>query len=178
MRPIPTLETARLRLRERTPDDAGALFPIFADVDLMTYWSSGPHQSIEETRAKLTKSADVQRVFRGWAITLAGDDTAIGFVTLREKRPGVSEIGYMVARPNWGRGIAREAVSAVLDQVLRVEGQRRVIADTDPENAASNGLLKALGFTLEGRLREEWETHLGVRDTFLWGLLASEWNAR
>jgi cysteinyl-tRNA synthetase len=38
--------------------------------------------------------------------------------------------------------------------------------------------LKALGFTLEGRLREEWETHLGVRDTFLWGLLASDWTAR
>ncbi|PMY02106.1 GNAT family N-acetyltransferase, partial [Pseudomonas sp. MPR-R2A5] len=93
----------------------------------------------------------------------------------REKRPGVSEIGYLVARQHWGSGIAREAVSAVLDQVLRVEGQRRVIADTDPENTASNGLLKALGFTLEGRLREEWETHLGVRDTFLWGLLASDW---
>lgn len=178
MRPTPTLETARLRLRARGPDDAEALFPIFADAELMTYWSSGPHHSIEETRAKLTKPADVQRVFRAWAITVSHDDTAIGFVTVGERRPDVSEIGYMVGRAHWGRGIAREAASAVLDHLFRVEAQRRVFADTDPENAASNGLLKALGFTFEGRLREEWETHLGVRDTFLWGLLASEWRAR
>lgn len=175
MRPIPTLETARLCLRERTVDDADALFPCFADAEAMTYWSHAPHDSVEQTRAKF---AEPFAEWRAWAITLRGDDRAIGFVAIGERRPGVSEIGYMVGRAHWGSGIAREAVSVVLDQVLRVEGQRRVFADTDPENAASNGLLKALGFTLEGRLREEWETHLGVRDTFLWGLLASEWNAR
>lgn len=175
MRPMPVLDTARLRLRERTVDDAEALFPSYADAEAMTYWSHAPHDSVEQTRAKI---AEPSAEWRAWAITLARDDRAIGFVAVGEKRPGVSEIGYMVARPHWGSGIAREAVSAVLDQVLRVEGQRRVFADTDPENAASNGLLKALGFTLEGRLREEWETHLGVRDTFLWGLLASEWTAR
>jgi RimJ/RimL family protein N-acetyltransferase len=175
MRPIPVLDTGRLRLRERTVEDAEALFPSYADVEAMTYWSHAPHISVEQTRAKF---AEPSVEWRAWAITLAGEDRAIGFVAVGEKRPGVSEIGYMVARAQWGRGIAREAVSAVLDQLLRVEGQRRVFADTDPENAASNGLLKALGFSLEGRLREEWETHLGVRDTFLWGLLASEWNAR
>lgn len=175
MRPIPVLDTGRLRLRERTADDAEALFPSYADVEAMTYWSHAPHMSVEQTRAKI---AEPSAEWRAWAITLAGDDRAIGFVAVGEKRPGVSEIGYMVTRAQWGRGIAREAVSAVLDQLLRVEGQRRVFADTDPENVASNGLLKALGFTLEGRLREEWETHLGVRDTFLWGLLASDWTAR
>ncbi|MFZ5796563.1 MAG: GNAT family N-acetyltransferase [Sphingomonas sp.] len=175
MTPIPVLDTGRLRLRERTVEDAEALFPSYADVEAMTYWSHAPHTSVEQTRARI---AEPPGEWRAWAITLAGDDRAIGFVAVGEKRPGVSEIGYMVARAHWGRGIAREAVSAVLDQVLCVEGQRRVFADTDPENAASNGLLKALGFSLEGRLREEWETHLGVRDTFLWGLLASDWTAR
>ena len=40
---------------------------------------------------------------------------------------------------------------------------------------ASNRLLEGLGFTLEGRLRGEWETHIGVRDSYIWGLLAAEW---
>ncbi len=176
MRPIPVLETTRLRLRQRTADDADALFPSFADADLMTYWSHGPHDSVEQTRAKFAEPFDL---WRGWAITLKGDDTAIGFVATGEKRQGnVSEIGYMLARAQWGGGIAREAVGAVLDQLFRVEQQRRVFADTDPDNAPSNALLTKLGFTLEGRLRAEWETHLGVRDTFLWGLLADEWIAR
>ena len=176
MRPIPVLETTRLRLRQRTEDDAEALFPSFADAELMTYWSHGPHDSVEQTRAKFAEPFDL---WRGWAITLDGDDTAIGFVATGEKRQGnVSEIGYMLARPHWGSGIAREAVSAVLDQLFRVEQQRRVFADTDLDNAPSKALLTKLGFTLEGRLRAEWETHIGVRDTLLWGLLADEWTAR
>ena len=176
MRAIPDLHTARLRLRMRTTDDAEALFPTFADVEAMTYWSHAPHTSVEETRAKFAEPFDL---WRGWAITLTGDDTAIGFVAAGEKRQAnVSEIGYMLARPHWGSGIAREAVSAVLDQLFRVEGHRRVFADTDPDNEPSKALLLSLGFRVEGRLREEWETHIGVRDTLLWGLLASEWIAR
>ena len=173
MRSIPVIDTARLRLRERVADDADALFPSYADAELMTYWSHAPHISVEQTRAKF---AEPFKGWRGWAITQDGDDTAIGFVAVGEKRQGnVSELGYLLARSHWGRGIAREAIGAVLDQLFAVEGQRRVFADTDPENTASNGLLKALGFTLEGRLRGEWETHLGVRDTLLWGLLATDW---
>lgn len=73
-----------------------------------------------------------------------------------------------------GQGIATEAVTAVLDRLF-AEGQRRVFADVDPDNRASRALLKRLGFTLEGRLRAEWETHIGVRDTMLYGLLRAEW---
>jgi len=32
-----------------------------------------------------------------------------------------------------------------------------------------------MGFKLEGLLRAEWETHIGVRDTTLYGLLREEW---
>lgn len=170
------LETARLRLRERVPGDAEALFPAFADADLMRYWSGPPHQSIEETRKLFTFT--VPGVWRAWAITLKGDDSAIGFIAAGEKRQGeVTELGYMLLRAHWGGGVAREAVSAVIDQIF-AEGQRRVFADVDPDNAASRALLEKLGFKLEGYLRDEWETHLGVRDTTLYGLLRAEWPAR
>jgi ribosomal-protein-alanine N-acetyltransferase len=78
-------------------------------------------------------------------------------------------------RSAWGHGYAREGVSRLIDLLMHEEGQRRVFADTDPDNAASNALLAALGFRREGLLRAEWETHIGVRDTALWGLLAEEW---
>ena len=54
-------------------------------------------------------------------------------------------------------------------------GQRRVFADTDPDNRGSIALLERLGFRLEGRLRGEWHTHIGVRDSLIYGLLAEEW---
>jgi [ribosomal protein S5]-alanine N-acetyltransferase len=178
MRSVSVLETARLRLRERTPDDAEALFACFGDPEVMTYWSNAPHDSVESTRAKLTKPPELRETWRAWAMTLAHDDCAIGFVSVSEKRANVSEIGYMLARAHWGSGIAREAVGAVLDQLFHVERQRRVFADTDPDNAQSNAMLAKLGFQRDGLLRAEWETHIGVRDTVLWGLLANEWTKR
>ncbi len=141
----------------------------------LRYWSDAPHTTIEETRASLAKEAPG---WRGWAMTLKGDDTAIGLLAAGEKRQGnVTEIGYMLMRAHWGKGIAVEAVSALIDRIF-AEDQRRVFADTDPDNAASRGLLERLGFKLEGYLRAEWETHLGVRDTTLYGLLREEWEAR
>jgi len=80
----------------------------------------------------------------------------------------------MLARAHWGGGIAAEAVGVVIDRIF-AEGQRRVFADTDPDNRPSRALLERLGFRLEGLLRAEWETHIGVRDTTLYGLLADEW---
>jgi RimJ/RimL family protein N-acetyltransferase len=174
MSETPVIETERLRLRPRTPDDAEALFPTLSDADLMTWWSRAPFTSVQEVRDNFMP--DEKWVgWRTWAITRTGDDRAIGYVSAGEKRQGgVSEIGYVLERAAWGGGIAREAVSAVID-LLFAQGHRRIFADTDPENTASNGLLQRLGFTLEGRLRGEWETHIGVRDSLIWGLLAEEW---
>jgi RimJ/RimL family protein N-acetyltransferase len=167
------IETPRLTLRPRTLDDAAALHVAFADPELMRYWSGPPHASVEETRADLARDAPE---WRRWAITLKGDDTAIGVVVAGEKRQGnVTEIGYILVREHWGAGIAREAVSAVIDRIFS-EGQRRVFADTDPDNKPSRAMLERLGFKHEALLRAEWETHLGVRDTTIYGLLRDEWS--
>jgi len=175
MAETPVLTTARLRLRPRTVDDAEALFPSLSDPALMTWWSHAPPETVEQTRASLSCGDPAWRV---WAITRAGDDTAIGYVAVGEKRPGVSEIGYLLARPHWGQGIAEEAIGAVLDHLFLAEGQRRVFADTDPDNVYSRRLLERLGFRLEGVLRAEWETHIGIRDTTLYGLLKEDWTCR
>jgi len=171
----PVLATERLRLRPLRVDDAEAMFPTLADADAMRWWSRAPLGSVEEARAYFAARVDQDPAWRCWAITLAGDDTAIGWVAAGEKRQGgVTELGYILAREHWGRGIAREAVTAVIDRLF-AEGQRRVFADTDPENAPSIALLERLGFRREGLLRGEWETHIGVRDSLILGLLRDEW---
>lgn len=176
MSTLPVLASDRLVLRPIRVSDAEALFEVLSDADLMTWWSSGPHQSVAETRAYLEPAAAGE--WRSWAITRAGEDIALGWVNAHLRRANVSEIGYILARSAWGQGIAREAVSMVIDQLLVTEGQRRVFADTDPDNRFSIGLLTKMGFVLEGHLRAEWETHIGVRDTLLFGLLRDEWQAQ
>ena len=169
----PTLHSARLTLRPRVADDAEALFPTMADAQAMRWWSYPPFTQVEDLRAHF---AEAHPDWRAWAVTLRDDDWAIGFVAAGQRRPGVSEIGYLFDRATWGQSVAREALGALLDQLF-AEGQRRVFADIDPDNAPSIRLVERLGFTIEGRLRAEWETHIGVRDTLIYGLLRDEWRA-
>jgi len=170
----PCLASERLAMRPQVVADADALFEAYSDPELMRYWSSAPHLDVEETRAYLTTRVPMDD-WRGWSITLQGEDRAIGTLAAGRRRNGVVEIGYMLARQYWGQGYAREAVSRLLDFLFHEEQRRRVIADTDPDNVASNALLKSLGFTREGHLRGEWETHIGIRDSYIWGLLRDEW---
>jgi ribosomal-protein-alanine N-acetyltransferase len=173
---LPVIETERLVLRALRVDDAEALHPMYSDVDANYYGSHPATVTLDDTRARVEKAV-ADTGWRGWAITLKGDDTAIGTVASYEKRQGkVTEIGYVLSRAQWGNGYVTEAVAAMID-LLFVEGQRRVFADTDPDNAPSITVLKRLGFTLEATLRAEWETHIGVRDSLIWGLLEDEWRA-
>lgn len=175
MSDTPVLTSERLVLRPLVATDAAALHDLYADAGLMRYWSHAPHTSFYETRRKVAGIV-ADRAWRNWAITRHGNDRAIGTLATHENRQGrVIEIGYALTRAHLGKGYAREAVTRLLDRLFGEEGVRRVFADTDPDNAASNRLVQSLGFVCEGRLRGEWETHIGVRDSFIWGLLASEW---
>ncbi len=169
------LRTNRLRLRQLQVDDAEALHPSMSDEAMMKYWSRAPTRSVDETRDYFRPVPGMED-WRSWAITLPEDDRAIGWVSVGERRQGgVAELGYLLANEWHGHGYAREAVTAVIDHLFAIENHRRVFADTDPDNVASIRVLQALGFTLEGRLRGEWETHIGVRDSLIWGLLKREW---
>jgi [ribosomal protein S5]-alanine N-acetyltransferase len=173
---LPVLETERLVMRALRVADAEALHPMYSDAEANTYGSHPATVTLADTIERLEKAvADTD--WRAWAITLKGDDTAIGTVASYEKRQGkVTEIGYILKRAFWGHGYVTEAVAALID-LLFAEGQRRVFADTDPDNAPSIAVVKRLGFTLEATLRAEWETHIGVRDSLIWGLLEDEWNS-
>lgn len=172
--PAPTLTTARLVLRQLREDDAPTLFPVLSDAEVMIWWSSGPHASLAETEAYVKGNAAEGQGYHCWAIT-AGDDVALGWVILIDGKPQVKEIGYILRRDHWGAGIAREAVARVIAHGFDDLGLRRIFADTDPENGGSIALLERLGFQREGRLRGEWETHIGVRDSLIFGLLRDEW---
>ena len=170
-----TSKPHRLTLRPRRPSDADALFLTMADPDMMRWWSRAPFEYVEDLREDFAN--DDQSNWRSWAIVRTGEELAVGFVATGQKREGVSEIGYLLAREAQGHGYAREAVAILIDQLL-AEGQRRIFADTDPDNQSSIALLTRLGFTLEGCLRAEWQTHIGVRDSLIYGLLAEEWSSR
>ena len=173
----PTLRTERFVLRPLVRTDAAALFPSFADAEVMRWWSRGPFESEEELAGWLVPESGWTGG-RSWAVAEDDSAPAIARLAAIDRGDGVTELGYLVGRQWQGQGVARETVTALIGHLFAVEDRRRVFADTDPDNAASNRLLERLGFTLEGRLREHWTTHIGRRDSLIWGLLDHEWRER
>lgn len=85
------------------------------------------------------------------------------------------EIGYCLGIDHRGRGFAKEAVTRLLGYAFEELDMRRIDARVDPRNNASNALLAALGFTLEGCQRQRQLLKGELVDTNLWGLLRAEW---
>ena len=171
----PLLETPRFLMRPLERADAAALFPSFSDQEQMRYWSCPPFAAVDVLADWLT---DPEWDGRSWVAVSRGapDAPAIARFVSQPVSEGVCEIGYLVALGHQRHGIARECLVALIDQLFRAEGHRRIQSDVDPDNSPSNRLLEGLGFTCEGRLRATWNTHIGVRDSLIWGLLSQEWS--
>jgi RimJ/RimL family protein N-acetyltransferase len=140
--------TARISLRPFEADDAEALFPIFADARAMRYWSTPPHASIDTTRGFVRATMDATRDGEGDDQVIVFEGRVIGKAGLWDNE----EIGFILAPEMWGKGLAREALEAVIDRA-RQRGVARITADVDPRNAASLGLLIRLGFVRTGEAK-------------------------
>ena len=71
-----------------------------------------------------------------------------------------------------------EALRASLDYVFQVLNLHRVMANFMPHNARSNGLLRRLGFTVEGYARDYLYIDGAWRDHVLTSLTNPEWKPR
>lgn len=68
---------------------------------------------------------------------------------------GTVEIGYSLLEQYRGRGLAREAVSALVERALETDAVEVVVAHTPPESGDSISLLRAVGFTLDREVEQE-----------------------
>jgi RimJ/RimL family protein N-acetyltransferase len=179
---FPVLDTLRLRLRAPVEADVPALFAIFRDPEAMRYWTTPPMKDVAEAEALLRDiqhHAQAETLFQ-WGIARREDDEVIGTSTLfridREHRR--CELGYILRRDLWGRGLAHEALTAIVNHAFDTLGLHRLEADIDPRNAASIRSVERLGFTLEGHLRERYFVGHEIQDSLIYGLLEPAWRSR
>ena len=88
-----------------------------------------------------------------------------------------AELGYVMAHSHWRQGYTYEALHALLVYAFSDLKLRRIEAEVEPDNVASNKLLLKLGFTREGLLRQRWLGNGQHYDTNIYGLLSHEWPA-
>src|SRR5207253_9595355 len=103
------LVTDRLVLRRAAPGDLAALHAMMSDAETMAFWSTPPHPDLETTRDWLRKMiAAPPEESDDFIVELEG--VAIGKLGAWRW----PEIGYLIGRPHWGRGYAREALAAFI----------------------------------------------------------------
>ncbi len=77
----------------------------------------------------------------------------VGFVLRQDVERVSAEIGYWLAEPFWGRGIATEALVALTGYAIANHALTRIYALPFAWNAASCRVLEKAGYRLEARLR-------------------------
>lgn len=182
--PLPSIEavtTSRTMLREVRADDLPDLLAVNGDPEVTHFLPYATWQSLTDASAWLERMDKLVATgsARQLVIVRNADRKAIGTVLLFKFDEGSSrvELGYALGREHWKQGYAAEALRALLSHVFTTMGIRRVEAEVNPSNAASNALLRSLGFTHEGFLRERWVAKGTIYGVNVYGLLAAEWQA-
>lgn len=157
----PTLRTARLVLRPITDADADAIFAACSDPQVTEHLLFPAHQTVADTRRFLdgvVAPSYAAGLPGPWAVCL-GDAPGrlVGTAGARPDpaAPHRMEVGYWLARPHWGRGLAAEAVAAVAAHVFATRPEVvRLFARVFDGNPASRRVLEKAGFVYEGLLRQ------------------------
>lgn len=175
------IQTERLEIRDFLSEDFAAVHAYASDPLVTRYTSFGPNTE-EETREFLVRAAAeaVERPRRAFQLAILHRESGdlVGTCGLFRRREAYREyeVGYVLHRAWWGRGIAPEAVRALVGRGFRELQAHRIIAHVDPENEASRRLLARLGFRLEGHHRKDALIRGEWRDTLVFALLEEEWS--
>ncbi len=183
--PLPFIEpvsTPRTTLREVIAEDLADLMEINGDPEVTRFLPYDTWQAPDDAVAWLErmKALAAGGTARQLVIVRNTDGKVIGTALLFKFDEGSSrvELGYVLGRAHWRQGYAAEALTALIAHAFRALGIRRMEAEVNPDNTASNLLLRALGFEHEGFLRERWVAKGLAYGVNVYGLLATEWPKR
>lgn len=146
-------ETARLRLRTITADDAAFYYELVNDPTWLEFIGDKGIRTIAQARAAIIDGPLAMQQRHGHSLYVmerSEDGRALGLCGLirRDSLPDV-DIGYAIRPAYFGQGYTFEAAQAVLALARGPLGIRRLLGITDPGNVNSIRLLEKLGLHFE-----------------------------
>ena len=142
--------TPRLLLRPGFPEDAPALVSAIADEAIARGLANVPWPyRMRDAEAYLASPRDP--ILPSLLIFELGTGAPqlVGSCGLGRRPSGAVELGYWIAKPFWGRGLATEACTA-LTAIGRSLGLERLEGSHFLDNPASGRVLEKLGFKPSG----------------------------
>ncbi|KAF8659310.1 hypothetical protein HU200_058511 [Digitaria exilis] len=160
-----------------------------ADVDAMMAWASDPVATSFMTWDAYTSRDALLAFIRDtvlphpWfrAVCLAGDgevsgEVPVGAVSVTPTDDRCrAELGVVVARAHWGKGVATAALKRTVAAVFAdLDGVERVEALVDVDNAASRRALEKAGFQREAVLRSYCVVKGRLRDMVIYSFISTD----
>ena len=140
-------------------------------------WTNAP-STREQYREFLRRSRTPTRISR---LVRTGDGDLAGVVNISEIVLGSfrsAYLSYYALAPHQRRGYMRAGVSAMIQLAFREYRLHRLEANIQPENARSIGLVRSLGFELEGCSTRYLKIAGRWRDHERWAIRSEIWRAR
>jgi len=151
----PTLETQRLYLVKIGEEHAEDMYKYASDSEVTKYLTWSPHSSLKQTQRhiKLLQKKYKTGFYNDWGIVEKSTGRMIGtcgFTSFDEQK-NIAEIGYVLSKDYWGKGLAAEAAKRVMQFGKDVFGLSGFYAKCIQGNDASISVMKKCGMTeLEG----------------------------
>ncbi|MES0362072.1 MAG: GNAT family N-acetyltransferase [Anaerolineales bacterium] len=144
----PTITTSRLSLRSFTFEDTDSLHQILGVPGVLQYFSNP--EPPERDRVEKLIDRQIKHWqdygYGWWAVVPHAEQQLIGWSGLQYlPETDEIEIGYLLSKPYWGKGLATESAIAGLDFGFSTLGLREIVGIVHPENTASQGVLKKIG---------------------------------
>jgi ribosomal-protein-alanine N-acetyltransferase len=178
---LPLLSSRNVTLRELRASDAPSLFAMLTAEEVSRFISPPP--STVEGFERFIAWTHRQReagAYACFAVTLAGDDTAIGIFQLRQLEPGfgTAEWGFAIGSAYWGTGVFQEGAELLVSFAFEEVGVHRLEARAAVRNGRGNGALRKVGAVHEGVLRKAFLRNGEYLDQNLWTILDEDWRAK
>ncbi|MFI5734426.1 GNAT family N-acetyltransferase [Kribbella sp. NPDC051587] len=182
MEPLNGERTVLREFRETDLDDYLAITGDDRVTDWMAFDSYDRAKAAGVLTGILERSARTDRSDYMLAVTRRDDDHVIGFARIAPgppvSGPWSAKLGYAIHADHWGHGFATDAAKVMLRLAFETLHVHRVTAAIGPENAASIAVVKRIGFSYEGHLRDHVFTNGAWRDSLLYSILEDEYADR
>jgi [ribosomal protein S5]-alanine N-acetyltransferase len=151
---VPQIETERLILRRITLDDAEDMYVYASDEEVTDYVTWDTHSSLTDTKKFI--NTFLSQYVAPWGIELKENGQLIGTVHFVWWQPehNSAEIGYVLSKEYWGKGLITEAANAVISFGFEHMDLVRIQARCFLENKGSERVMEKLGLSFEGISRK------------------------
>ena len=150
---IPILQTERLTLRRLMVRDDADMYEYSKNKEVTEYLTWDAHPDVAYTREYLQYLGSHYNIgdFFDWAVVLDSEDKMVGTCgfTRFDYNNNSGEIGYVINPAYWGRGIAVEAVNAVMEFGFESLRLNRIEAKFIEGNSASMRVMEKAGMQFE-----------------------------